>query len=129
MAANIYPELWGSLTFFVPKLDVMFDTNQRGWLDNGNPNIKEEFDYMLGYSPYQNVKSQIYPPMYFITALNDVNVPPYEAFKMVAKLRANKKNDAPIFLSTDLKGNHYSINYKNLIHPYIFKFAVHNNIL
>jgi oligopeptidase B len=133
MAANMYPELWGSLVFFVPKLDVLFNTDkerdQSEWLEVGNPYIKEEFDYMLGWSPYQNIKKQAYPPMQFMTGLNDENVPPYETFKMVARLRANQTGSAPIYMSTDPKGNHYRLNYKYMLHPIIFKLAVHYNLL
>jgi len=130
MAANMYPKFWGSLTFIVPKLDVMFDPDPREWLENGNPNIKEEFEYMLCYSPYQNVKKQTYPPMQFIIGLNDKNVPPYEIFKMVAKLNANQIGQTPIYLSTDFQGDHYRFNHRKLmVSPYIFKLAIHNNLL
>ena len=128
MAANIYPEYFASLIFFVPKLDVMFDTDPIEWLQNGNPNIKEEFDYMLGYSPYQNVKEQAYPAMQFMTGLNDINTPPFETFKMVAKIKSNQTGNAPVFLTTDLKGDHYRLNYKKMIHPYVFKLAIHLNM-
>jgi oligopeptidase B len=133
MAVNMHPELWGSLSFFVPKLDVLLDLDkdryQTEWLEVGNPNVKEEFDCMLGWSPYQNVRKQAYPPMWFMIGLNDVNTPPHETFKMVAKLRANRTNAAPIYMSTDLKGSHYRLNYKNMLHPCVFKLAAHYNLL
>ena len=108
----------------------MFDVDfPREWLENGNPYIKEEFEYMLGYSPYQNVKKQVYPPMQFMIGLNDSNLPPFETFKMVANIRSHQTNSAPLFLTTDLKGNHYHLNYKKMVHPYVFKLAVQKKIL
>jgi len=133
LAVNERPDLFGSLSFLVAKLDVMNDLDpvkfKNEWQENGNPNIKEEFEYMLGYSPYQNVKKQAYPPMQFITGLNDKNVPPYETIKMVAKLKANQTNSAPIYLTADTKGNHYFFNVHKMVYPYVFKLAIHHNIL
>jgi oligopeptidase B len=133
MAANMYPKLWGSLSFFAPKLDVLLDTAknkyEQEWLEFGNPTIKREFDYMYSWSPYQNVKKQAYPPMQFMTGLNDVNAPSHETFKMVAKLKENQINAAPIYMGTDLKGNHYRLNYKKILHPCIFRLAAHYNML
>ena len=130
MAVNMHSELFGSLSFIASKLDVLFDKDlPLEWQENGNPNIKEEFEYMLDYSPYQNVQKQAYPAMQFMTGLNDINTPAYQTFKMVAKLRANQTGTAPVFLSCDLEGSHNSLNFKLMVHPYIFKLAIHNNIL
>ena len=131
MAVNMRPELFGSLAFLSPSLDVMFDIENKDvdeWMEDGNPNIKEEVVNMLDYSPYRNVKKQAYPAMMFMIGLQDENVHPAETFKMVAKLRANQIGAAPIYLSTDFKGNHFTWN-KNMIHPSVFKLAIHNNIL
>jgi oligopeptidase B len=85
---------------------------------------------MLTYSPYQNVKKQAYPPIQFIVGLKDENVPPYETFKMAAKLMDNQTGTAPVYLNTDLESDHYiHFNAKIMMSPYIFKIAVHNNIL
>lgn len=129
MAANMYPDLFGSITLQVPKLDVLHEKDQKEWLEVGNPNIKEEFDYILTYSPYQNVKKHAYPAMLFITGFHDVNVPCYQSLKMVARLRKENTGKAPIFLNVDMNGNHYRINWKKAFHPHIFKVAVHQNLL
>jgi len=85
---------------------------------------------MLSYSPYQNVKKQVYPPIQFILGLKDINVPPYETLKMAAKLMDNQTGTAPVYLSTDLEGNHnLPLNADIMVPPYIFKIAVHNNVL
>ena len=129
MVANMYPELFRSITFLVPYLDVIFEKDENYWATAGNPNIKEEFDYMIDYSPYQNIKKQNYPAMLFVTGINDRNVPSYQTIKMAAKIRANNTGTTPIYLSTDLKGNHYIINQKKTLLPFVFILALHNNIL
>ncbi|MCL2072403.1 MAG: prolyl oligopeptidase family serine peptidase [Marinilabiliaceae bacterium] len=132
--ANMYPELFGGIISIVPLLDVVFvdknfNTAENLWSETGNPKLKEEFNYVIDYSPYQNVKQQSFPAMLFVTGLNDRNVPSYQTIKMVAKIRANNTNNAPIYLSVDLKGNHYVQNYKKILLPSVFILALHYNIL
>jgi protease II len=72
----------------------------------GNPKNKNEFKYMLEYSPYENVKPQSYPNMSFGTSLNDPKVGYWEAAKLVAKIRANRVNDNALLLRTSMSGGH-----------------------
>ena len=134
MAVNAHPELFGSLTFISSKLDVIHELdsikNKNDWQENGNPHVKEEFEYMLSYSPYQNVKKQVYPPIQFILGLKDTNVPPYETLKMAAKLMDNQTGSVPVYLSVDMEGDHHlPLNSDIMVPPYIFKIAVDKNIL
>ena len=106
MAVNMFPDLFGGVYFHVGKFDVLFDKDQHEWLEHGNPNIEEQCNYMLTYSPYQNIKNQSYPAMLFHTGYLDTNVPCYETLKMAARLQANQTNSNPILLNTDMEGNH-----------------------
>jgi oligopeptidase B len=130
MAANMYPEYFGSISLEVPSLDIIISgKDDAGANGRGNPNIKEEFESMIEYSPYQNVKKQDYPAMLIAIGLKDINVPAYESLKMVAKIRANNTGKAPIYLSTDLNGDHYRLNLNKILLPPIFILGIHYNIL
>lgn len=72
----------------------------------GNPNVKKYYDYMLSYSPYDNVVSQKYPNMYVSTGLHDSQVQYWEPAKWVAKLRALKTDDNLLFLDTNMDAGH-----------------------
>ena len=72
----------------------------------GNPKEKRYYDYMLSYSPYDNVRAQRYPALIVLTSLYDSQVQYYEPAKWVAKLRATKTGDEPIVFSTNLIGGH-----------------------
>ncbi len=110
---NERPELFQAAVLDMPFLDVvntMLDENlplttgeYKEW---GNPNEKEYFNYMLSYAPYENVKKQKYPSMLFTCAINDENVPYWEAVKMVAKLREFKTDNNEIILRVNTVGGH-----------------------
>src|SRR5690606_37776354 len=72
----------------------------------GNPNEREFYDYMLSYSPYDNVRPQAYPAMLVTTGLWDSQVQYFEPAKWVAKLRAVRTNDAPLLLHVDMESGH-----------------------
>jgi oligopeptidase B len=72
----------------------------------GNPKDKAAYDYMLIYSPYDNVKPQGYPSIYVRTGLWDSQVQYFEPAKWVAKLRATKTDDNLIVLDTDMAAGH-----------------------
>jgi oligopeptidase B len=72
----------------------------------GNPNIKEFYDYMLSYSPYDNVEEKKYPAMLVSTALYDSQVQYWEPAKWVAKLRDMKTDDNTLLLYTNLAAGH-----------------------
>ncbi len=72
----------------------------------GNPNKKKFFDYMLSYSPYDNIKQQPYPHLYVTAGLNDTRVHFWEPAKWVAKLRAMKTDNNILVLKTNMGAGH-----------------------
>ena len=73
----------------------------------GNPNEKMYYDYMKSYSPYDNVEAQPYPHILVTTSLHDSQVQYWEPAKWVAKLRAQRTNDAPLYLKTNMQAGHF----------------------
>jgi oligopeptidase B len=74
----------------------------------GNPKIKEYYDYMLSYSPYDNTTSQAYPNLLITAGLNDPRVQYWEPAKWTAKLRALKTDSNRLLLKTFMGAGHYS---------------------
>jgi len=110
---NMAPELYNGVIAQVPFVDVvttMLDDSiplTTGEYDEwGNPNDKEYYDYMLSYSPYDQVKAQDYPNMYVSTGLHDSQVQYWEPAKWVAKLRAMKTDKNVLFLDTNMEAGH-----------------------
>ena len=111
--ANMKPELFDGMMAAVPFVDVvttMLDEDiplTTGEYDEwGNPNDKVYFDYMLSYSPYDNVKAQDYPHLLVTTGLHDSQVQYWEPAKWVAKLRTTKTDDNMILLKTNMDAGH-----------------------
>src|ERR1700686_1148301 len=111
--ANLSPGDYRGIVAQVPFVDVvttMLDdgipltTNE--YEEWGNPKIRAEFDYMLSYSPYDNVRPQAYPAMFVTTGLWDSQVQYYEPAKWIAKLRAVKTGDNVLLLHTDMQAGH-----------------------
>ena len=95
---NDSPELYKSVTAAVPFVDVittMLDESiplTTGEYDEwGNPNKKEFYDYILSYSPYDNIKEQDYPNILVTAGYHDSQVQFWEPAKWVAKMRKMKK--------------------------------------
>jgi len=110
---NMNPELYNGVIAAVPFVDVvttMLDDSiplTTGEYDEwGNPNEKEYYEYMLSYSPYDNVVAQDYPNMYVSTGLHDSQVQYWEPAKWVAKLRATKTDKNLLFLDTNMDAGH-----------------------
>ena len=110
---NMAPELYNGMIAQVPFVDVittMLDDTiplTTGEYDEwGNPNEKKSYDYMLSYSPYDNVKAQKYPNMFVSTGLHDSQVQYWEPAKWVAKLRTLKTNDTVLYLNTNMDAGH-----------------------
>ena len=72
----------------------------------GNPNREEYFDYMLSYSPYDNVEAKDYPNMLILAGLNDTRVQYWEPAKWAAKLRAMKTDTNRLLLKTNMGTGH-----------------------
>jgi oligopeptidase B len=110
---NMEPKLYNGVVAQVPFVDVvttMLDETiplTTGEYDEwGNPNVKKYFDYMLSYSPYDNVKAQAYPNLYISTGLHDSQVQYWEPAKWVAKLRVLKTNNNQLYLDTNMDAGH-----------------------
>ena len=110
---NISPELYNGVIAQVPFVDVvttMLDETiplTTGEYDEwGNPNVKKYYNYMLSYSPYDNVKAQNYPNMYVSTGLHDSQVQYWEPAKWVAKLRVLKTDTNQLYLDTNMEAGH-----------------------
>ena len=110
---NTNPELYNGVIAQVPFVDVvttMLDDSiplTTGEYDEwGNPNKKDYFDYMLSYSPIDNVVKQAYPNMYVSTGLHDSQVQYWEPAKWVAKLRAYKTDANVLYLDTNMEAGH-----------------------
>jgi oligopeptidase B len=111
--ANLSPDDYRGIVAQVPFVDVvttMLDdsipltTNE--YDEWGNPNEREDYGYMLSYSPYDNVRAQGYPAMFVTTGLWDSQVQYYEPAKWIAKLRALKTDPTPVFLHVDMEAGH-----------------------
>jgi oligopeptidase B len=110
---NMRPDLYKAAVAQVPFVDVMntmldasLPLTTSEWIEWGNPNKREEFGYMLKYSPYDNVKAQAYPAMLIQVSLNDSQVPYWEGAKWAAKLRAMKTDSKPLLLKTNMGAGH-----------------------
>jgi oligopeptidase B len=111
--SNMRPDLFKAVVAQVPFVDVMntmldasLPLTTSEWIEWGNPNNKAEFDYMIKYSPYDNVKAQNYPAMLVQVSLNDSQVPYWEGTKFVARLRALKTDANPLLLKANMGAGH-----------------------
>ena len=111
--ANMRPDLFKVIVGDVPFVDVMNTMLDESipltvieYDEWGNPNEKEYFDYMLSYSPYDNVTAKAYPNMLITGGLNDTRVQYWEPAKWAAKLRANKTDDNVLLLKTNMGAGH-----------------------
>lgn len=76
------------------------------WDEWGNPQVREHFEYMLSYSPYDNVRPTAYPHMLITTGLNDPRVAYWEPAKFAAKLREMKTDNNLLLLHTNYDAGH-----------------------
>jgi oligopeptidase B len=72
----------------------------------GDPHVKEEYDYMLSYSPYDNIARTAYPAMLVTGALYDTQVTVREPAKWVARLRAMKTDHHELLFKVDMTAGH-----------------------
>ncbi len=110
---NMRPDLFKAVVAHVPFVDVvttMLDTSipltTAEYDEWGNPNIKEYYDYMLSYSPYDQVKKQNYPAILVTTGLHDSQVQYFEPAKWVARLRELKTDDNILLLKVNMEAGH-----------------------
>ncbi len=110
---NMRPDLFKGVIAAVPFVDVvttMLDESiplTTGEYDEwGNPNIKEQYEYILSYSPYDQVEAKSYPNLLVTTGLHDSQVQYWEPAKWVAKLRDLKTDNNLLLLKTDMEAGH-----------------------
>lgn len=110
---NMAPQLYQGVIASVPFVDVMttmLDSSiplTTGEYDEwGNPNEQAYYDYMLSYSPYDNVRPQSYPNTLVITGYHDSQVQYWEPAKWVAKLRDLKTDANLLLFSTNMEAGH-----------------------
>jgi oligopeptidase B len=110
---NLRPDLYRAIVSHVPFVDVMntmldasLPLTVPEYEEWGNPNEPEAFEYMLSYSPYDNLKPGSYPAILVKTSLNDSQVMYWEPAKYVAKLRTLKQDDRLLLLHTNMSAGH-----------------------
>jgi len=113
VVVNQSPQTFKAAIAQVPFVDVMntmlddsLPLTTGEWIEWGNPNEKKSWDYMVTYSPYDNVQKQKYPNMLIEISLNDSQVPYWEGAKWAAKLREMKTDNNIILLKTNMGAGH-----------------------
>lgn len=111
--ANMAPQDYRVIVAQVPFVDVvttMLDTSipltTNEFDEWGDPANRDSYDYMLSYSPYDNVGKKAYPALFVGTGLWDSQVQYYEPTKWVAKLRANKTDANPLVFRINMEAGH-----------------------
>ncbi len=129
---NMRPDLFKGAVAQVPFVDVittMLDPNiplTTGEYDEwGDPNHKESYEYIMSYSPYDNVQAKAYPHLLVTTGLHDSQVQYWEPAKWVAKLRTMKTDGNRLLLKTNMDAGHGGASgrfrrYKELAFVYTF---------
>ena len=112
-AMNMAPELFDGVVARVPFVDVvttMLDESipltTSEYDEWGDPRIEKYYDYMLSYSPYDQIEMKDYPNLLVTAGLHDSQVQYFEPAKWVAKLRAMKTNDSLLLLQTNMEAGH-----------------------
>ena len=110
---NMRPDLFKAVVAQVPFVDVintMLDASlpltTSEWIEWGNPNERPAFDYMIKYSPYDNIAARNYPAMLIQISLNDSQVPYWEGAKFLARLRATKTDKNVLLLKSNMGAGH-----------------------
>lgn len=111
--ANLRPDLFNGIVAEVPFVDVvttMLDPSipltTSEYDEWGDPNNREFYDYLLSYSPYDNVEAKTYPHLLVTAGLHDSQVQYWEPAKWVAKLRAQKIGHNRLLLKTNMDAGH-----------------------
>ncbi len=111
--ANDRPDLFKAIIAHVPFVDVMntmldeqLPLTPGEFVEWGNPREESYFNYILSYSPYDNVKPQTYPAIYVTGGLTDPRVTYWEPTKWVAKLREYNTGHQPILLKMHMGAGH-----------------------
>jgi oligopeptidase B len=110
---NLRPDLCKAAVLAVPFVDVLntmsdptLPLTTSEYIEWGNPNKKDEYNYIKSYSPYDNLHAAAYPDILVLTSLNDSQVPYWEPAKYTAKLRTLKTDKNPLLLKVNLDAGH-----------------------
>lgn len=113
---NMRPDLFKAVVAVVPFTNLITAmlmpelpltvTEYEEW---GHPEDPQAFEYMLSYSPYENVEAKDYPSIYAKAGLNDLQVPYWDPAKWVAKLRALKTDRNRLVLVTNMGAGHSGV--------------------
>jgi oligopeptidase B len=110
---NMRPDLFKGVVAAVPFVDVVTTMLDESiplttfeWDEWGDPHKREYYDYMLSYSPYDQVERKDYPALLVTTGLHDSQVQYFEPAKWVAKLRTMKTDKNPLLLHTNMDAGH-----------------------
>ena len=109
---NEHPDLFKAAVLSNPLTDpITFLSDSAGnkdiadkWKEFGNPVVREQFEYLYSYSPYDNIKQQNYPPMLFRTSIGDKKAAYSGPLKMVARLRKYKTDKNILLIKIDSTG-------------------------
>jgi len=111
--ANMAPEQFRGIVAGVPFVDVLTTMSDPSiplttgeYTEWGNPAVREEYEYMKQYSPYDNVKAQPYPHLLVLTSFADSQVQYFEPAKWVARLRDLKTDHNTLLFKTNMSGSH-----------------------
>lgn len=112
---NLAPSAFAAMVAEVPFVDVvntMLDADLPltvvEWEEWGNPAVAEEFGWINGYAPYENVDRVDHPPLLVTAGLNDPRVSYWEPAKWVQLLRERSTSDAEILLRTEMSAGHFA---------------------
>ena len=110
---NMAPELFRGIVAGVPFVDVvttMLDDDipltTFEYDEWGNPNNKDSYDYMLSYSPYDQVEEKNYPAIFITTGYHDSQVQYFEPAKWIARLRDRRTNNEPLLMYCNMDAGH-----------------------
>src|SRR5229473_1262711 len=129
---NLRPDLFRAVHAAVPFVDVMntmldasLPLTVGEYLEWGNPNEKEAYDYMRSYSPYDNLEKRAYPAMLVTTSLNDSQVGYWEPAKYVSRMRALKTDANPLLLKIKMEpaGHGGASGRYDRLHDTAFEYA------
>ena len=112
---NMRPDLFKVVIAGVPFVDVMttmcdpsIPLTTGEWEEWGNPNESKYHEYMLTYSPLDNIRRQQYPHILMIAGLHDPRVAFWEPAKWAAKLREYSTSSNDVLLKLDMEVGHFS---------------------
>ena len=136
---NMAPELFKGIVAGVPFVDVvttMLDDDipltTFEYDEWGNPNNKDSYDYMLSYSPYDQVEEKNYPAIFITTGYHDSQVQYFEPAKWIARLRDRRTNKEPLLMYCNMDAGHGGASgrfeaYKETAMEYAFFISLLDN--